>query len=190
MRMFKYLEISGAFVLLLIITPLVSAHGGSGMGMMGQMDDDDCQNRMMQQRGMMGGMGMMNGQGMMGGMGMMNGHGMMDGMGPMMMLDLNDKQRNTMQEIMRGTQKQNWKRMGEMMELRNQLQDIMQADKPDPAAAGKIYDKMAKLRQEMFQARLETRNKMMDQLTSEQREKLREYRGQYWQGRVPGMMME
>lgn len=182
------------FCLTLPFSLPVNAHGGQGMGMMGQMDEDDYRDRMMQQRGMMGGqgmmggMGMMNGQGMMGGMGMMNGHGMMGGMGPMMMLDLDDSQRDAIRQMQRDMQKQNWERMGEMMELRNQLQDVMQADKPDPSAAGKIYDKMSKLRQEMFQARLQARNKMMDQLTSEQREKLREYRGRYRQG--PGMMME
>ncbi|MDZ7663242.1 Spy/CpxP family protein refolding chaperone [Thiohalophilus sp.] len=172
-----------AFCLTLSFSVPVSAHGGSGMGMMGQMDDDDYQNRMMQQRGMMGGMDMMGGQGMMGGMGMMNGHGMMGGMGPMMQLDLDDSQRDTIRQMQRDMQKQNWERMGEMMELRHQLQDVMQTENPDPAAAGKIYDKMAKLRKQMFMDRLEARNKMMGKLTDEQREQLRQYRGR-------GMMLE
>lgn len=183
------------FCLTLPFSLPVSAHGGQGKGMMGQMDEDDYRDRMMQQRGMMGGMGMMNGQGMMGGMGMMNGqgmmggmgmmngHGMMGGMGPMMRLDLDDKQRDAIRQMQRDMQKQNWERMGEMMELRHQLQDVMQAENPDPAAAGKIYDKMAKQRKQMFLDRLEARNRMMEKLTDEQREQLRQYRGR-------GMMME
>lgn len=178
-----------AFCLTLPFSLPVSAHGGYGMGMMGQMDEDDYRDRMMQQRGMMGGqgmmggMGMMNGHGMMGGMGMMDGHGMMGGMGPVMMLDLNDSQRDAIRQMQRDMQKQNWERMGEMMELRNQLQDVLQAENPDPAAAGKIYDKMAKQRKQMFMDRLETRNKVMGKLNKKQREQLQEYRGR-------GMMME
>lgn len=182
--------------LLMPVASTVYAHGGSGMGMM--MDNDDYSG-MMHGRGMMGGMngmgmmGGMNGMGMMGGM---NGMGMMGGMdgmgmmmGPMMMPDLSDKQRNSMRDIMRGMQDKNWDRMGEMMDLRNQMQDIMQADKPDPDAAGKIYDKMAKLRKQMFQDMLQARNQMMDQLTDEQRKKLHEYREQYRGRGGPGMMM-
>ena len=174
-----------ALLIGLATSPAVFAHGG-GMGMM--MDNDDYPQHMMQGRGMMGGMqgmDMMNGMGMMGGM---NGMGMM-GMGPMMMQDLNDKQRNTMRDIMRDMQDKNWDRMGEMMELRNQMQDIMQADKPDPTAAGRIYDKMAKLRGQMFRERLQARNKMMDQLTDDQQKKLHEYREQYRGRGGPGMMM-
>jgi Spy/CpxP family protein refolding chaperone len=167
------------FTLLMPVSITAYAHGGQGMGMM--MDNDDYHG-MMQGRGMMGGY---NGMGMMGGM---NGMGMM-GMGPMMMPDLSDTQRSAMRDIMRGMQDKNWDRMGEMMDLRNQMQDIMQADKPDPEAAGRIYDKMSKLRKQMFQDRLQARNKMMDQLTDEQRQKLHEYRGQYRGMGGPGMMM-
>ncbi|MDY6980711.1 MAG: Spy/CpxP family protein refolding chaperone [Pseudomonadota bacterium] len=189
MKLFKYLNITGVVALLLMASPLVSAHGGSGMGMMGHMDDDDYRGHM-QGRGMMGGMGMMQGQGMMGGM--MNGMGMMGGMGPMMMLDLDDKQRQQMRDMQRKMQKKNWERMGEMMELRHQLQDIMAADKPDTTAASRIYDKMANLRKQMFQDRLEARNRMMEQLSDEQREQLREMGRQYGGGMMggPGMMME
>lgn len=175
-----------AACLLLPFSSTISAHGGYGMGMMGSMDEDDYREHMMQGRGMMGGMGMMNGMGMMGGMNGM-GMGMMDGMGPMMMLDLDDKQRQEMREIQRKTQKRNWERMGEMMELRHQLQDIMQADKPDPTASGRIYDKMSNLRKQMFMEQIEARNAMMGKLSKEQREQLHKYRGPYG---GPGMMME
>jgi Spy/CpxP family protein refolding chaperone len=182
-----------AMTLLMPVSITAYAHGGSGMGM---MMDDDYSGHMMQRRGMNGmgmmgghrGMGMMGGHRGMGMMGGMNGMGMM-GMGPMMMLpDMTDKQRNAMRDIMRDMHDKNWDRMGEMMELRNQMQDIMQADKPDPTAAGRIYDKMAKLRGQMFQERLQARNKMMDQLTDEQRKKLQEYREQYRGMGGPGMM--
>jgi len=162
--------------LLLPLSSTISAHDGYGMGMMGQMDEDAYRSHMMQGRGMMDGMGMMDGQ------------GMMNGMGPLMTLNLDDSQRNAIRDMQRDMQRKNWERMGEMMELRNQLQDIMQADKPDPAAAGSIYDKMSALRKQMFQEQLQTRNKIMDKLTSEQREQLRQHQGQYYRGR--GMMME
>ncbi|MDR9435804.1 MAG: Spy/CpxP family protein refolding chaperone, partial [Thiohalophilus sp.] len=100
--------------------------------------------------------------------------------------------RQAMRDMQRKMQKKNWERMGEMMDLRHQLQDIMAADKPDPTAAGRIYDKMANLRKQMFQDRLEARNRMMDKLTAEQREQLREMHRKYGRGTMggQGMMME
>ncbi|MDZ7804251.1 Spy/CpxP family protein refolding chaperone [Thiohalophilus sp.] len=182
MKLHKTLLSIMIFSLLLPFSLAAAAHGGSGMGMMGQMDEDDYRGHM-QGRGMMGGMGMMDG---------MHGGSMMGGMGPVMMLDLNDKQRQQMRDMQRKMQKKNWERMGEMMELRHQLQDVMAADKPGTTAASRIYDKMANLRKQMFQDRLEARNRMMDQLTAEQREQLREMRRQSGRGMMggPGMMME
>lgn len=177
-----------SFLLLAPVFATVSAHGGPGMGMMMDRDryQDRYHDRMMQGQGMMGGMGMMNGMGMMGGM---YGMGMMGGMGPMMMLDLDDKQRQEMRQIQRKVQEKNWERMGEMMELRNQMQDLMLSDNPDPTATGKIYDKMANLRKQMFMERLQARNTMMNKLTEEQREQLQNYRRQYGgYGMMPDMM--
>jgi Spy/CpxP family protein refolding chaperone len=99
------------------------------------------------------------------------------GMGSIMMLDLNDKQRDAILDIQRDMQKQNWKRMGDMMTLRNQLQDILRSDNPDPEAAGKVFDKMSALRKQMFMDQIKERNKVMNKLNKEQRQQLRQYGG-------------
>ncbi len=168
----QYRIITLLLLMILSFPAVVSAHGG-GMGMMGHMDDD-YRHHMMQGRGMMGGYGYgMGGYGMMGGY----GYGMMGGMGPVMMLDLNDKQREEILDIQRDVQKRNWERAGEMMTLRNQLHDIMRSDNPDATAAGKVFDKMSALHKQMFMERLNARNKVMNKLNKQQREQLRQYGG-------------
>jgi Spy/CpxP family protein refolding chaperone len=152
----------------------------------------------MMQPGMMGGMGMMggcpmmpgtmgHGPGMMGhGMGMM-GHGMgMMGPGRMMYgLDLTAEQRTEMRRIRQEMRRQHWETMGRLMEAHEELQELLAADAPDPAAVGQAHARIAELKRPMIEARIEAMNEMRALLTDEQREQMR--KGPRGMGMMPGM---
>lgn len=115
--------------------------------------------------GMMGGYGMGMGQGMMGGYGMGMGPGM-DGRNG---LNLNDAQKahlNKLQSKLRDTHR---KQMDQMWEEHTKLNELYGAEKRDPAAIGKVYDRLSKLQREALEARIEAENKFYEQLTKEQK---------------------
>lgn len=131
---------------------------GMGMGMMG---------------GMGSGMGMMDGMGpgMGGGMGGF-GPGMM-GMGPMAMLDLSDAQTAQLQKIQAESMKMHRPLMRRMWDEKKQLWALMKAEKRDPAAIGKAYDKLADLQRQALEAHIDAENKMAAVLTKEQQAQMR-----------------
>ena len=131
---------------------------GMGMGMMG---------------GMGSGMGMMDGMGpgMGGGMGGF-GPGMM-GMGPMAMLDLSDAQTAQLQKIQAESMKMHRPLMRRMWDEKKQLWALMNAEKRDPAAIGKAYDKLADLQRQALEAHIDAENKMAAVLTKEQQAQMR-----------------
>ena len=156
-------------------TPMSSNPSPAGCpGMMGSGSD------------MMGGYGM--GPGMMGGggMGMMGGaygagHGMMAGFRS---LNLSDEQRTKIDRIGDETRKKNWELMGRIHEDSNALRDLYYADKPDPAAIGKAYQKIFDLKRQMIETSVEAHNRMEAVLTKEQRDQLKRTRprgGMMWQ---------
>lgn len=140
--------------------------------------------------GMMGGgygMGMMGGYGpgMMGGgygMGMMGGygHGMMGGygMGPMYGLDLSKEQRDKINAIHDDLRKQNWQRMGKMMDAMARMRELYQSDTPDPKAVGKAFAEISDIKRQMLEARVAAHNELNKVLTDDQRQQLR----QMWHG--------
>ena len=131
---------------------------GMGMGMMG---------------GMGSGMGMMDGMGpgMGGGMGGF-GPGMM-GMGPMAMLDLSDAQTAQLQKIQAESMKMHRPLMRRIWDEKKQLWALMKAEKRDPAAIGKAYDKLADLQRQALEAHIDAENKMAAVLTKEQQAQMR-----------------
>jgi len=140
--------------------------------------------------GMMGGYGPGYGQGMMwgdgdghrpyGGRGNGYGPGMMGGMmGPWWALDLNDKQRAAIMSIMDEQHKTNWPLMGRLYEEQSKLNELYRADKLDSDAITKASDRIFKVQREMIEANIKTRNRIMEQLTPEQREQLKRYRWRY-----------
>jgi Spy/CpxP family protein refolding chaperone len=157
--------------------------GGYGPGMMGGGYGP----------GMMGGgygMGMMGGgysMGMMGGgygMGMMGGYGrgMMGGygMGPMHGLELSKQQRDKINAIHDDLRKQNWQRMGKMMDAMSRMRALYQSDTPDPKAIGKAFAEISDIKRQMLEARVAAHNKLNQVFTAEQRKELRErWRGRY-----------
>lgn len=124
------------------------------------------------------GMGMMS---MMGGGGMMGDHSMNMRMGmergPMAMvhgLDLTDEQKKQVRQITRDLRNKHWDMMKQRMELADQLEEAYSAgDKPDPAKIGELYGKTFDIRRQMIQQSIETKNKIYDLLTAEQREQLK-----------------
>ncbi|MBI1423477.1 MAG: periplasmic heavy metal sensor [Gammaproteobacteria bacterium] len=139
--------------------------GGMGPGNMGY--------------GRMGpGMGQM-GPGYMGQNGMGPGYMHQRGMGPgmgygdmgmMQWLNLDKSQRGKLRALMREQRAANCKTMTEMMDVRDELADEYDKDKPDAKAIGKLYEKMQGMQRQMLERMVETRNKMRDLLNKEQKE--------------------
>ena len=127
--------------------------------------------------GMMGGMG--SGMGMMGGMGPGMGGGMggfgpgMMGMGPMAMLDLSDAQTAQLQKIQAESMKMHRPLMRRIWDEKKQLWELTKAEKPDPAAVGKAYGRLADLQRQALEAHIDAENKMAAVLTKEQQSQMR-----------------
>lgn len=128
---------------------------GRGMGTMG---------------GMGPGMGMMDGMGPGGGMG--GGMGMM-GMGPMAMLDLSDAQTTQLQKIQAEFMKAQRPLMRRIWDEKKQFWNLRSAEKPDPAAIGKAYGRLADLQRQALEAHIDAENKMAAVLTKEQQAQMR-----------------
>jgi Spy/CpxP family protein refolding chaperone len=139
--------------------------------------------------GQMGGMcdhkgGMMGGQ--MGGMcdheaGMMGGHGggMMKGSAHMhmiMSLDLSDEQRAKINKLSDELKHNNWATKGLIMDESAKLRDLYAAEKRDPSAIGKQYQKIFDLKRKKIEATITAQNRIEEVLTPEQRTQLRSMR--------------
>ncbi|HUX31949.1 MAG TPA: Spy/CpxP family protein refolding chaperone [Thiobacillus sp.] len=131
---------------------------GMGMGAMGGMGPG---------MGMMGGFG----PGMGGGMGGF-GPGMM-GMGPMAMLDLSDAQTAQVQKIQAEFMKAQRPLMRRIWDEKKQLWNLTKTEKPDPAAVGKAYGRLADLQRQALEAHIDAENKMAAVLTKEQQSQMR-----------------
>jgi len=159
-------------------------HKGGMMG--GQMGGMKCAH----QGGMGGQMG-----GQMGGMkcdhkgGMMGGHkgGMMghDGAGMMMgsahmhmimSLDLSDEQRSKINKLSDELKRNNLATKGSIMDESAKLRDLYAADKRDPSAIGKEYQKIFDLERKMIVGTITTQNRIEEILTAEQRAQLKSMR--------------
>ena len=128
--------------------------------------------------GMMGGYG----PGMMG-PGMMGGYGPGYGMGPGMMggfgggwgygLDLSPEQRAKIADIQQEVSQQRWQLMDKMHDSMGPMFQAFTGGEFDEQAARKAYDVMADARKQMFELSLQSRKRMHEVLTPEQREQLK-----------------
>lgn len=133
--------------------------------------------------GTMGGMGYGMGMGAMGGMGPGMGGGMgpgmggfgsgMMGMGPMAMLDLSDAQTAQVQKIQAEFMKAQRPLMRRIWDEKKQFWNLRKAEKPDPAAIGKAYGRLADLQRQALEAHIDAENKMAAVLTKEQQAQMR-----------------
>jgi Spy/CpxP family protein refolding chaperone len=144
-------------------------HPGYGMGMMGRYGG----------RGMGGpGYGMMGGPGggMMGG----PGGGMMMMMEPNMRLlgtlDLSKAQQEKVTRIADKLKHDNWATQGLLNDETAKLRDLYEADRRDPAAIGKEYQKVFDLKRKMIETYLEAENRIEDVLTPDQLGQMKEGR--------------
>jgi Spy/CpxP family protein refolding chaperone len=125
--------------------------------------------------------GMGYGHGMMGGYG-----GMMGGYGGMMMesprmhwvmsLDLTDEQRAKITRLSDELRHDNWATMGKIQDEADKLRDLYEADKRDPKAIDREYQKIFDMKRQMIMAMLVTQNKVEDLLTPEQLSQLKNMR--------------
>jgi Spy/CpxP family protein refolding chaperone len=151
--------------------PGMMGYGQMGPGMMGygQMGP-----------GMMGygqmGPGMM-GYGQMGPGMMRGGHmgqGMMGGMWAIMQLDLNEAQEQKVRVIHSQLRRENWTRMGEMMDHQDKLAELHAADVPDAKAIGKVYAAIFDIKRQKIESAINAQNEVRALLTDEQRQALKD----------------
>ncbi|MFZ3042073.1 MAG: Spy/CpxP family protein refolding chaperone [Thiobacillus sp.] len=156
--------------------------GGWGCPMMGAMGPG---------MGMMGGgmgygpgAGMMMGPGMRGGMGSGYGMGpgMGGGMGPMAMPNLSEAQTAQLKKIQTESMKKQRALMLQMWEAQANLGDLVNAEKRDPAAIGKAYDKLADIQRQALEARIDMENKAAAVFTKEQMVQMRRGYGRNMMG--------
>lgn len=118
------------------------------------------------------GPGMM-GPGMMGYGGHMGGGGM-GGMWAIMQLDLSDDQEKAVRDLHRKQRRENWVRMGDMMEHQDRLSELYAADTLDAKAIGKVYADIFDLKRQKIESAVQAQNEARVLLTDEQRKALKE----------------
>ena len=90
-----------------------------------------------------------------------------------MSLDLNDEQRSKINKLSDELKHNNWATKGLIMDESAKLRDLYAADKRDPAAIGKEYQKIFDLQRQMIEAMITTQNRVEELLTPEQRTQLK-----------------
>ncbi|MFC1684395.1 Spy/CpxP family protein refolding chaperone [Pseudomonadota bacterium] len=179
----------GIPLLLLSLGAAVTAQAESNYPMMGRGDhrgmmayEYDHGSRMAEEGGKYGHMPCGGwGPGMMGdgpmGRGMMRGghmgQGMMGGMGAIMQLDLDDAQEQKVRKIHSRLRRENWARMGDMMEHQDKLAELHAADVPDAKAIGKVYAAIFDLKRQGIEGAINAQNEVRSLLTEEQRQALK-----------------
>lgn len=136
------------------------------------------------------GMGMGPWMGM--GPGMMGAYGPHRGWGPMGQgraldsLDLEDSQRKQLRELHQQQRRRHWELMGQMHEELDKLHESWGDDSGtrDRAAILAAHKRLADLRQQMLESRLDAADQLDKILTPEQREQLRAYWGGTARGRL------
>jgi len=103
-------------------------------------------------------------------MGKNKGMKMMQRMG---ITDLSDEQQKSINGIHDSMRKRHWELMGSAMDEQANLRDAMAVDRPDPKVVGEIYGRLFALKQQMVESRLETHNAVLDTLSEEQREQMK-----------------
>jgi len=107
--------------------------------------------------------------------GMRHGHmgsGMKRSLQAIMQLDLSDSQKQQVREIHRKHRRENWNRMGEMMDHQDKLEELYDADIPDPKAIGKVYAVIFEIQRKKIESSIQAQNKIRTLLDSKQQEAL------------------
>lgn len=115
--------------------------------------------------------------------GMMGGHSsemMMESprMNMIMSLDLSDEQRSKINKLSDELRHNNWATKGLIMDESAKLRDLYAADKRDPSAIGKEYQKIFDLQRQMIEAMITAQNRIEELLTPDQRAQLKNHGGE------------
>jgi Spy/CpxP family protein refolding chaperone len=119
-------------------------------------------------------------------MGDHHGYGMMGEQGADMMMEpdmhllgalaLTKEQQSKINKLSDELKHNNWATLGLINDETATLRDLYEADKRDPAAIGKEYQKVFDLKRQMIETYLDTQNRIEDILTPEQLAKLKDAR--------------
>ncbi len=153
--------VGGLLLALALPAGVALAESGHGMGMM-EHEGAGCGHTRMMGEGMMGAH--------------MMGHGMMNQYmmsGPIMRLGLSEAQREQIRTLQHKMEKDHLSHMSEMLDLRYEMQGLMEQEKPDPKAVGKLAEKRFQIERQMMEEGITSHNAMMDVLTREQRDELK-----------------
>lgn len=88
-------------------------------------------------------------------------------------LDLSDEQRSKINKLSDELRHNNWTAKGLIMDQSAKLRDLYGADKRDPSAIGREYQKIFDLKRKMIEAMIDTQNRVEEILTPEQRTQLK-----------------
>jgi Spy/CpxP family protein refolding chaperone len=147
---------------------------------MGEQDDCDAKHDMGGHYGYGPGGHRGHGMGDPYGYGMMEGPGMMAMMEPDMhllgALDLSDEQQAKITRLADKLKHDNWATQGLLNDETAKLRDLYEADKRDPAAIGKEYQKVFDLKRKMIETYLDIQNRIEEVLTPEQLAQMKEAR--------------
>lgn len=151
-------------------TPSVHKHGHKMAVMKDECDSKHDMMNLHQDHGMMKGHGA----------GMMGNHDSDMMMEPDMhllgALALSEEQQSKINKISDELKHNNWATQGLINDETAKLRDLYEADKRDPAAIGKEYQKVFDLKRQMIETYLDTQNRIEEILTPEQRAKTKEAR--------------
>ena len=163
----QLLRISVPAIAALMITgtglALAGNHGGQGHGQSQGMGQGMGSGMMMDDRPMMGS-----------GMGRQHGAMMMMQPDAVHRLQLNAEQRERMREMRREHMADRAAQQARMMELREEMHDLMAADRPDPDEIEALHGRMASEHGRVIADEVRMNNAMHDLLTEEQRERMQE----------------
>ena len=110
---------------------------------------------------------------------MMGGHGvdmMETGMSMIWALNLSEDQKSKVYKLSDELVHTNWATQGLINDETAKLRDLYEADKRDPTAIGKEYQRIFDLKRQMIEAYLNTQNRISELLTSEQRDEMKRSR--------------
>ena len=93
-----------------------------------------------------------------------------------MALELSSEQRSGINKLSDELRHNNWAAMGLIMDESATLRDLYGAEKRDPSAIGKVYQKIFDLKRKMIEAAIDNRNRVEGLLTPEQRAQLKDMR--------------
>jgi Spy/CpxP family protein refolding chaperone len=102
------------------------------------------------------------------------GSGMRSSTWAIMQLDLSDSQKKKVREIHRQHRRENWNRMGEIMEHQDKLTELYDADTPDAKAIGEVYAAIFDIKRKKIESSIQTQSKARAILTKEQQKALNE----------------